>query len=271
MSAPGQIQQLSQQLREAVEELCTVVSGSAHGILRGSHEAALAEAQGAQIVRNVAQQAATFEHILDLESTGVAIQDRLRDVQSLLGKIGEIDPGLMSRSKEALQPLIETAESNAELIEETREVAADLGRTFGNRFAGVYFGQGGLGPEVGRSFGALISTQINQMAMTLRARGIEPNLIPNEFTRGRMLLQQIQRLPVTIEDAFQRIAGALATVRALLTQSAIRAATNTASSSFLRFLSAAFEGLFTISGRLVTLPIIILPPGLMKERQDQEA
>jgi hypothetical protein len=271
MDPTAEMQQLSQQLREAVEELCTVVSGGAHGILRGSHEAALAEAQGAQIVRNVAQQGATFEHILDIENTGAAILDRLRDVQGLLGKIGEIDPGVMRRSKEALQPLIETAESNVELIEETQGVAADLTRNFGNRLTGVYFGQGGLGPQVGRSFVALISTQINQMAVTLRARGIEPNLIPSEFTRGRMLMQQIQQLPVTIEDAFQRMAGALAAVRALLTQSAIRAAANTASSSFLRFLSAAFEGLFTISGRLVTLPIIILPPGLLKDRQDQEA
>lgn len=264
------MQQLGQQLREAVEALCTVLSGSAHGILRGSHEAALAEAQGAQIVRNVAQQGATFQHILDLENSGAAIQDRLQVVQSLLGKMGEIDRGVMLRSQEGLQPLIESAESNVELIEDTQEVAADLARNFGDRLAGVAFGQGGLGTQVGRSFAALISTQINQMAVTLRARGIEPSLIPNEFTRGRMLMQQIQQLPVTIEDAFQRMAGALAAVRALFTQSAIRAAVNTASSSFLRALSGALEGLFTMSGSLVTLPIFIIPPDLLKERQDQE-
>ena len=44
----------SQQLSGAVEDLGTVLSGSAHRILRGRHEAALAEAQGAEIVRNVA-------------------------------------------------------------------------------------------------------------------------------------------------------------------------------------------------------------------------
>src|SRR5271166_2399716 len=270
MDPTPEMQQLSQQLRDAVEALCTVVSGSAHGILRGSHEAALAEAQGAEIVRNVAQQGATFQHILDLENTGAAIQDRLQVVQSLLGKMGEIDRGVMLRSQEALQPLMESGESNVELIEDTREVATELARNFGNRLAGVAFGQGGLGTQVGRSYAVLISTQINQMAVTLRARGIEPSLIPNEFSRGRMLMQQIQQLPVTIQDAFQRMAGTLAAARALFVQSAIRAAANTASSSFLRALSAAFDALFTVSGTLVTLPIFIIPPGLLTERQDQE-
>ena len=48
------MRELSQQLTGAVEDLGRVLSGSVHGILRGSDGAALAEAQGAEIVRNVA-------------------------------------------------------------------------------------------------------------------------------------------------------------------------------------------------------------------------
>jgi hypothetical protein len=56
MDPTPEMQQLGWQLRAAVEELCTVLFGSAHGILRGSHEAALVEAQGGEIVRNVDEQ-----------------------------------------------------------------------------------------------------------------------------------------------------------------------------------------------------------------------
>lgn len=252
--------QLTQQLQAAVADLHNILSGNAHGILRGSHEAALAEAQGAQIVRNVAAQGATFSHIRDLEGTARALMAREAQVQSVLGKIGEVDRGVMIRAKEALQPMLTAARQNLDLIERTRNVAADLIRTHPNRLAGVHFGSGGLGPGVGRTPASLISTQIQQMAATLRARGIDPTLVPRAHAAGNALMSSIRQLPVSIQDAGIRVAAAAAAARAAFTQAAARAAASSAASTFLRGLAAAMEVLLTVGGRLISVPIIIIDP-----------
>jgi hypothetical protein len=259
-------QQLIQQLQAAVAELHTILSGNAHGILRGSHEAALAEAQGAQIVRNVCGQGATFAHIRDLENTAQALMSRYSQVQSVLGKIGEVDRGVMIRSKEALQPMLQAAQQNISLLERTRNVAADLMRTHPNRLSGVYFGQGGLGPATGRTHASLISTQIQQMAATLRARGIEPSLIPRAHAAGNALMATLRQAPVTIQDAGFKIATAAAAARAAFTQAALRAAATSAAQSLLRGLAAAMEALLTVGGRLITVPIIIIDPRQLERR-----
>jgi hypothetical protein len=185
---------------------------------------------------------------------------REAQVQSVLGKIGEVDRGVMIRAKEALQPMLSAARQNINLIERTRNVAADLIRTNPTRLAGVHFGSGGLGPATGRTHASLISTQIQQMAAVLRERGIEPRLVPRMHAAGNALLGTLRQVPISVRDAGIKIAAAAATARAAFTQAAARAAASSASSTFLRGLAAAMEALISIGGRLISVPIIIIDP-----------
>jgi hypothetical protein len=253
---PPTMDQLTQQLQDAVRDLYTVLNGNMHGLLRGTHEAVLAEAQGARIVANTAIQGDTYAHIQDLENTAQAIMTRESQVQSILGKIGEMDRGVMIRAKEALQPLLTNARQNMNLIYQTRTVAEELMETFPTRLQGVFFA------ARERTEAGLITTQIEQMAEQLRMRGIEPELIPQACATGRRLLASIRQMPVSLQDAATRVAMAAAAARTAFTTAA-RTAASSASSAFLRALSAAVEGIIALSGRLISVPIIIIDPKML--------
>ena len=249
--------ELATELQTAVGELHRILSGAAHGIFRGTHEAALAEAQGAEIVRNTARQAASYRHILSLERDGAAIADRIARIQSILGRIGGVERGAMIRSREALQPLLKLAEHHQQMIQSTRDIAADLIRQYPNRLRGVTFSPGGLGPAVGRDHRALISTQLQQLAVQLRARGIDPRLVPDAFVAARNQVSAIRNLPINAREALLHVSSAAAAARAAFTYAVSRAGLS-AGAQVLRVLGAAIEGLVSISGRLITPFIFVI-------------
>jgi hypothetical protein len=245
--------QLVAELETAVKGLHAICSGSSHGVLQGTHEAVLAEAQGGQIVRNVAQQGATFQHFHDLERTAGDIVRREQRVLSLLGRIGGEDRGLMVRMRESLRPLLGLTRQYLQTMEGTRNLALDLIRTHPTRLSGVHFGSGGLGTGVERGRQALISTQLQQMAGQLRSRGITPTLVPNASATARVVLANIRQLPLTVRDAALSASAAVSAVRLALTQAARTAASN-AASSFFRSLAAGLEAI--VAGvRLISLPL----------------
>jgi hypothetical protein len=253
--------ELVAKLEGAVEELHAVISGSNHGVLQGTHEAVLAEAQGAQLVRNVAQQGATFNHFQDLENTAGVIIDREQRVLSLLGRVGNEDRGLMVRTRTSLQPLLELTRRYLQTMEGTRNLAADLVRTQPTRLAGVQFGSGGLGTEVVRGRQALISTQMQQMATQLRARGIQPTLVPNATATARVVIANIRQLPITLRDAASQASAALTAARLALTQAA-RTAASSAASSFFRSLAAAMEAIVAGGSQFISIMPVLDPRAL---------
>jgi hypothetical protein len=196
------------QLEQAVNELRGALAGNAHGIFRGSHEAALAEAQGLKIYKSPAKDETAFSHLDDLANTEATIASKEARVNSLLGKIGEDAPGVMTRLKEKLQPLLEQSKNYRETIGRTRDMAARLKGTSPSRLESAWANKGGLKVDAGRSNTSLVSTQMEQQSAALRAQGIDPVLVPNPTAAEANQLAAIRQLPVNEEAAATRIASA---------------------------------------------------------------
>lgn len=234
----------------AVLELIKILSGNSHGIFQGTHEAVVVEAQSAQLGPE------GFVHIGDLQSTGKAIADRTLALNNALARLKGLDPAVGPRVQQVVKPILDQSAQYRTTIAQTEQMAADLARTNGTRLSGVMFGQGGSGPEIGRTVQALCSTQMQQRAAEFRSRGIEPQIIPSARMAGTQLTAAIRQLPIDKNEAIQRLAGVLTTVRFVMTNFANQAAI--ASRIGLQAgLTAISEALLSLGGRLGT-PVIFI-------------
>ncbi|MBV9174339.1 MAG: hypothetical protein JOZ81_30125 [Chloroflexi bacterium] len=138
---------------------------------------------------------------------------------------------------------------------DTNAAATALRQTDATRLQGVVLGQGGLGPEIGRTPQALVSNQLNAMSSQLTARGIEPRLIPAARTSLQSVLASIRQLPIDGKDAAAKLSAALASMRVLLSQTIARASL-VGRARLIATLLGIQNALISFGSRLTT-PIII--------------
>jgi len=243
-------QQILTDLAGSLLDLFLILRGKSHGIFQGTHEAAIFEAQGGQIG------AGGFSHLDDLRATAQAIQSRQDALNLALNRLNGIEPAVASRVREVCQPLLEESGEILSTVNETERVVLELQRTDPTRFTGVILGQGGLGTEIGRTNQALVSTQLNQMAQQLIARGIEPRLIPAIRTGLQGVVAQIRNLPLDAREAIRNLALTLASMRAILAAFA-RQALLAGRVALSAALTAIGEALVEIGSRL-TGPFLII-------------
>jgi hypothetical protein len=241
-------------LGQSLIDLFLIMRGDAHGIFQGTHEAAIFEAQGGQIGPG------GFNHLQSLRQAMLAIQTRQDTLNLALNRINGIEPALGVRLRSICQPLLNQSGLLLRTAAETERVALELQRSDPTRFQGVVLGQGGLGPEVGRTAQALVSTQLNQQAPQLLARGIEPRLIPSIRPALQSVAGQIRQLPISDPDARNKLLAILTSMRALVSAAA-RQALLAGRALLAAALSAIGEALVAIGSRLTT-PIIFInfPP-----------
>ena len=175
---------LATKLVGSILDLLVIMSGSRHGVLQGTHEAVLAEAQGAQIG------ARGFTHLNDLQGTLRDITARESALNDTLNQLGSQHGNLGNRVRDVLRPLFQQSSTYRSAIQQTEKLALELVRTDGNRLSGVTFGQGGVGPDVERSARALVSSQMSERGKELASRGIsEPTkLVPTARAAGNQVL-----------------------------------------------------------------------------------
>jgi len=250
-------QRIVQNLPIAVQKLQEVLSasGSFHGVLRGSLEAVLAEAQGAEIV---GPDGVPFNHYQNLTDTLNALRNSSGSIQDILGQIGgRGDFKTVEELSQSLRPLLDLAKDREAVMAETQSLAETLEQSYPQRLAGVAFGQGGLGPQVGRTVSSLISTQLQLLANTLRARGIDPFLLPQNLRASSgMLLEEIEELPVSTEQSAAAAALTAASVRLTISQVLVRLGSG--ATGLLQRLAPLLEALWTIGGRLISVPFILV-------------
>jgi hypothetical protein len=237
-------------LMRGVVDLLVIISGPSHGVLQGTHEAVLAEAQGAQIGPR------GFNHLNSLRQTGIDITAREEALNQAINSLGSVHPNLGNRVRAILDPLLRQSSAYRAAIGQTESMAESLAQTDGRRLSGVIFGQGGTGPDVVRSAKALVSTQMNERAKELTARGIEPRLIPAARQGAASVMSTIRQLPITIRDATDKIIGIIGAIRLLLVQAARQALIvgNAALSAALESLEAALVR----AGSRFTTPVIFI-------------
>ena len=251
------IDDLLLELGQAVLQLFGATRGAMHGIYQGSQEAALFEAQGGQIGPG------GFNHLGDVINTANAIQARQATAELALNRISGVDPAIGTRLRTLCEPVLQISREYVRTAAATNNAATVLRQTDPNRFSGVILGQGGLGPEIGRTTQALVTNQINAMSGQLVARGIEPRLIPSTQSALDPTLTAIRRLPLDGKEAAQKLAGAIGAIRLLLTQTLARASVIGRARLVATILG--LERLLVDFGARLTTPIILIDRRLLRQ------
>ncbi len=244
-------------LVRALVDLFLILRGEAHGIFQGTHEAALFEAQGGQIGPG------GFDHLNSLRQTAAAIQTRQDALNLALNRIQGIDAPLGGRLRSLCDPILELSEEYLSTAAKTENAAVSLRASDPVRFEGVILGQGGLGPEIGRTSRALVTNQLNQMSVQLASRGIEPRLIPTIRASLQSVTVSIRQLPTEVEDAIAKLTAALTAMRVALTFAA-RQALLAGRAALAAALTTIEEALVSLGSRL-TSGIIIVPNFILRE------
>jgi hypothetical protein len=250
---------LATDIMVAITRALVIINGSSHGILQGTNQAVLAEAQGATLGPT------GFSHLADLQNTLRAITTRETELNSVMNQLSGDHPNLGFRVRGVLKPLFDQLTAYRTTMVQTEKMAGELAQTNGTRLSGVNFGLGGAGPEVGRTSRALISTQMQQRASELAARGVsEPSrLIPSARSAGNQVMNSIRQLPISTQEAAQKVTGIIGAIRFLLTQAARQALVSgnlilsQALNSVERALINVGQAAVRAGGRLNT-PIIVI-------------
>jgi hypothetical protein len=256
---PPSAQQLAQELNQAVVKLYQLLA-SEHGFYKGSQLSSLAEAQGGQIVSSKGGQGATFDHLGRVRTALRVLAERENTLQSLLGKVGELNRGEMIAAREKLRPLLDYVRQCRETLTQTVEMAEQLMRDhqYRQRLAAVGFGQGGLGPETGRGPASLVSNQLRQFVARGLPVGSGSNLLPSGFTQSVRYLQAVEELPADEKEALFKVAKIMTLIRGSLLLASVRASASQAT-NFLKTFAGMLGNAFSAAGTLLDVPILIMP------------
>jgi hypothetical protein len=244
-------------LGRSLIELFLIMRGKSHGIFQGSQEAALFEAQAGQIGPG------GFDHLDDVRKTAAAIQTRQDAVNLALNRLQGIDSALGGRLRAICQPVLRQSGEYLNAAAGTERAAISLRQTDPTRFQGVIIGEGGLGPEIGRTSRALVTNQLNQMSQQLIRRGIEPRLIPTARQSLQPVMVAIRQLPIDAREAIAKLSAALTAMRVILSVAAQQALL-AGRAALTAALLAIEQALISIGSRL-TAPPIIIPKSVLQE------
>jgi hypothetical protein len=213
--------------------------GAFHGVLRGTFEMALSEAQSGRLLAGPGQHAQALREAVN------ALSAREQEIVSLLREIVQRDYWVGDKLSDGLRPLLQLARQRIDLANRVLGLLPELVNRFGQRLAGSPIVAGA------RSAGSLVSSQLSRWGGQVRT------LLPQEMSLMpwvRQILDEIESVPTDAPSAARQAAGAAAAVRIALQATAGRLA----ASAIWRFFSAALQALWSVGGRLISIPIILL-------------
>jgi hypothetical protein len=224
-----------------------------HGVLQGSQEAALAEAQGAQMF--VGGSGTVVNHLQSVRQAGQALANRQQEIQQGLTFFARFSADLASKLREILNPLLRASDETRAVIAETETMAADLARTNATRLQGIAL-------QTGARDVSLITNQLNTQNAALAARGAPTTLLPDPGA-AQAYLSRVRQMAIDSRDAASRIVPMITAIRVACTQALARAsgAGRALLSTVLDALSATLETVIQ-AGTFITPIIIIVPPKL---------
>jgi hypothetical protein len=241
MASPAQI---AQQISAAVETLQNTLA-THHGVLRGTMEAVLAEAQSGEVMV-AGPEGAT--HLNSLEQAAAALINNNAIIVTKLNELRTINSQAAGQLSTSLRPLLELTRQRLDLMQQVENVALELEALHPERLANMPLVAGA------RDASSLVSSQLTRLtAGPLNPGGVP--LVPAGVTAWvQGTLQQVRQLPVTISQATAQVTAAMIGVR-----TALQAAATSAGSVLLEVFGAALDVLMTMGGSLISIPIIIGP------------
>lgn len=224
-----------------------------HGVFQGSQEAALAEAQGAELFKGGAGK--VVNHLQNVREAGQALAKAQQDIQRGLNFFARFSADLAAKLREMLNPLLRASDATRAVMAETEAIAADLARTNATRLQGIAF-------QTGARDVTLISNQLNAQNAALAARGAPTTLLPDPGT-AQAYLSRVRQMATDSREAASRIVPMIAAIRVACTQALARAGVvgRALLSTVLEALGTALETVIQ-AGSLITPVIIVVPPKL---------
>lgn len=232
----------AEDLVNATRGLRNALSGTPHGAaLRGSSEAALAEAQGSNMFSSAGN---VRSHVEDVRSGRNCIQNRLREIGNVFrnmraaGNYRSVD-----QLARAYRPLLDLARQRLNLLNRVLALVEELQVSHSNRLAGRAL------EELGRTRHALASNQLVRQGLSLLPREIE--------RQWSWTVQGMRQLPISFRQAAAQATAAVAAVRASLLSLSVRGA----ASSLWRHIGTFGTRLLNI----LSSPLLLVPRGLIEE------
>lgn len=235
------VEEILEKMQEITDEMAKHLGADPkrHGMLRGTFEMALAEAQGAEIqkVKNFTPANQSYNHYDSMRSAANGLQNNLTEFRKLLLQLRTIDPKAAQAADQSFRPLTEAAAHGVHVAQKTEELIIEISNTKNTtRLQGVPLNQG-------RDAANLASNQLRQM---------NQNLVPQGLAQSSgNVLERIKTMPTTINEArdkIREIARMVATTAAAYASMARRAAQSAASRAFnatMEFL-VAFGSRFNV-------------------------
>lgn len=233
-------------ITEQANELINFLSDpKKHGLFRGTFEAAIAEAQGAELSKPSSE---TYTHLQSLQDTIRGLTTRVNALTGSLERLSKVDPKAAGELSRAVQPALSRGRALIALGNQTRQLIAEIKNLQWAQASsmGARLGRVPL-QTAGRTYASLVSTQLQRMNL---------NLLPNALsTQYSNTLAGIRQLPTTVAELREQgrnIAGAVSSALTALARSGT-------ASAVVRFFGAAAEVLYKI-GSTLTSPIILIGP-----------
>jgi hypothetical protein len=212
-----------------------------HGIDQGTYDAALAEWQGAVILKD---SAAPFQHYQSMRETANALVYNRDAILEGIAKLRQTDPEAASTAARSLEPLLNESTRAISLAQDTESVMNELTNTgAAQRLAGVV-----LTPQ-GRTSAGLVSNQLAAQRMALLPRGVE------QAGWVQSIMARIRAVPITPQEVRQRAVELSTRVSAFA--AAVRAALTGARAAAPGVLNLLLVWLTQFGSRLTT-PIILI-------------
>jgi len=169
-------------LQQTADKLLSILA-QPHGIDQGTYDAALAEYQGAAILKDSAD---AYKHSDSMRSTANALVNNRDAILKAIANLRQTNPEAASTAARSLEPLLNGATRQIALARDTESIMHELGKT-GNaqRLAGYVF------TPAGRSSGALLSNQLSSQRAALLPQGVE------QTNWVRAIVARIRDLPIT--------------------------------------------------------------------------
>jgi hypothetical protein len=249
---------IAQQISSAVERLQNTLA-SHHGVLRGTMQAVLAEAQGGALLEAGPGQTS---HLLSMEQAAAALINNNRIIVDQLNQLRTINPQAAGQLSQSLRPLLDLTRQRIDLMEQVEALAVELEGLHPQRLEGM--------PLICsvREASGLITTQLSRLtAGPLRPQGVA--LVPGGIAVQPWVqnaLQQIRQLPVNAAQAMAQVNAAMMGVRV-----ALQTAAAGAGSALLEVFGAALDFLLLMGGSLISIPLLIVPVPSRGGGENQEA
>jgi hypothetical protein len=235
------LDEILDQIQQVTSNLANTLGAdpSKHGMLRGTFEAALAEAQGAELVksRNFTPAAQSFNHYQSMRDAANSLANNLSQFRALLMQLRAVDPRAAEIADRSFRPLVETASLRVNMAGQVDELINEINTT-GNatRLQGVPLNQS-------RDVAGLVSNQLRQMNI-----GLVPQQLAQNFNG---LMDRIRQLPTTLSEARDQVRNI-----ALMVSSVASAAARMARAALTRAAEATMELLVEWGSRFT----VFLPP-----------